>query len=156
MVEGEGWERPDPKVLKVWRGSSALTWGIITLVLIAFIVAINWRRRKPRTYLIPLATIACGALAQSVLRRQWEAWRFRLTPETLEMSHGVLWRTRRVVRRERIQHVDLNSGPFDRRFGLVQLVVYTAGASVGFVPGLTPERAETMRDRIMDAAKDPA
>lgn len=84
-----------------------------------------------------------------ILKRQWENWTFQVTTEALDMSHGWIWKNRRIVARDRIQHVDINSGPVDRRFGLVQVVVYTAGTTVGMIPGLRPERANALRDQLM-------
>ena len=37
----------------------------------------------------------------------------------------------------------------DRRFGLVQVVVYVAGGAVGSIPGLLPEEAEALRSALL-------
>jgi membrane protein YdbS with pleckstrin-like domain len=60
------------------------------------------------------------------------------------------------VARDRIQHIDINSGPMDRRFGLVQVVIHTAGmiGSVAAIPGLTPSEAEFLRQQLLDT-RDP-
>ena len=146
--------RPDPKVLAIWRLSNLFG----TFVVLLFAVPLGFLLRGAlgpwALWAPPVAALAFGALGQAVLVRQWRAWRYRLTPGTLEMEHGWLWRRRRVVRRERIQHVDFNSGPFDRRFGLVQVVVYTAGTTVGMIPGLTLETAEAFRAALVGQATD--
>lgn len=57
-----------------------------------------------------------------------------------------------------IQHIDINQGPLDRYFGLVQVVVYTAGAShaVATIPGLTQLEAEELRRYLASTAVEPS
>lgn len=145
-------ERPDEKVLLVWRLSNAISYSIFLFIVTVAAVASWVIVRYPFYWMAAsiLAVLALWILTASVLRKQWENWSFRITPEALEMSHGWIWRHRRIVARDRIQHVDINSGPFDRRFGLVQVVVHTAGTSVGMIPGLNPERANRLREQLME------
>jgi uncharacterized protein len=143
-------EKPDIKVLHVWRISNLLTYGVILgIVFLVTGVLVLFGQSSARILLWNLVPVVLWLVGEVSLRRQWENWTYRLTPETLEMSHGWVWKQRRIVARDRIQHVDINSGPLDRRFGLVQVVVHTAGTSVGFIPGLCPERADMLRDELM-------
>lgn len=91
-----------------------------------------------------------------IVERQWQAWTYELRERDLVLTWGVFWRTRRCVARDRIQHIDINSGPMDRRFGLVQVVIHTAGmmGSVAAIPGLTPTEAEFLRRQLLDT-RDP-
>ena len=53
--------------------------------------------------------------------------------------------------RSRIQHTDVTQGPYERRFGLATLVVYTAGtenASIT-IEGLSHETALAVRDALL-------
>ncbi|MBC8063822.1 MAG: PH domain-containing protein [Chlorobia bacterium] len=144
-------EKPDEKVLLVWRVSNAISYGIFfMLVAIVTVILAVFNLGIVIWAIAGLVLIGLlWALSGVVLRRQWENWTFQITPEALEMSHGWIWKHRRVVALDRIQHVDINSGPFDRKFGLVQVVVYTAGTTVGLIPGLVPERANRLRDQLM-------
>ena len=59
--------------------------------------------------------------------------------------------------RSRIQHTDVSQGPYQRRFGLATLVVYTAGtehASIA-IEGLRHETALAFRDALL-ARGEPA
>lgn len=141
--------QPDPKVLAIWRLSNGFGTFVVLLLVAPFGYFLSRVLGAWALWAPPVAVLAFGAVGQAVLALQWRAWRYRLTPGTLEMEHGWLWRRRRVVRRERIQHVDFNSGPLDRRFGLVQVVVYTAGTTVGMIPGLTQETAEAFRAALV-------
>ncbi|PIE21977.1 MAG: hypothetical protein CSA62_14625 [Planctomycetota bacterium] len=81
----------------------------------------------------------------------YRAWRFGLRPHDVWLRHGVLWRTRRSVPRVRIQHVDVESGPLERLFGLATLVVYTAGTgdADARIPGLKIGSAEWLREELL-------
>lgn len=144
-------EKPDERVLMVWRVSNAVSYGILfTLIAIVTVILAVFNLGIVIWAIAGLAAVGLlWALSGIVLRRQWENWTFQITPEALEMSHGWIWKHRRVVALDRIQHVDINSGPFDRKFGLVQVVVYTAGTTVGMIPGLVPDRANRLRDQLM-------
>lgn len=143
-------EKPDPKVLMVWRWSNALGYSIFSIIAMLVLGLLVVFAKYPSWYLgLCLIPIALWFFSGLVLKRQWENWTFQVTTEALDMSHGWIWKNRRIVARDRIQHVDINSGPVDRRFGLVQVVVYTAGATVGMIPGLRPERANALRDQLM-------
>jgi membrane protein YdbS with pleckstrin-like domain len=75
----------------------------------------------------------------------------RLDADGLEYEHGWLWRHHVSVPRSRIQHTDVTQGPYERRFGLATLVVYTAGtahASIS-IEGLSHETALAFRDALL-------
>ena len=141
-------ERPDRKVLSVWRWSNAVGYAIFGLLVTVGVIAAVKVGASVSWLLLPLIVVALYVFTALTLKLEWESWTYRLTPEILEMSHGWLVRKSRTVPRDRIQHLDVNSGPFDRRFGLVQVVIHTAGANVGTIPGLSPERADRLRAEI--------
>jgi uncharacterized protein len=75
----------------------------------------------------------------------------RLDDDGLEYEHGWLWQHHISVPRSRIQHTDVTQGPYERRFGLATLVVYTAGtdnASIS-IEGLSHETALAFRDALL-------
>jgi uncharacterized protein len=75
----------------------------------------------------------------------------RLDADGLEHEHGWLWRHHVSVPRSRIQHTDVTQGPYERRFGLATLVVYTAGTEHASIPieGLSHETALAFRDALL-------
>jgi uncharacterized protein len=146
--EGE-FERPDRKVLTMWLLSSLFSYGVIALfLLLPGFALLLLGRPMPILFAVAAVPIGLALLTHLFLRRTWHAWGFRVTDRTLEIRHGLIWRRYRIVARDRIQHIDINSGPIDRRLGLVQVVVYTAGTAVGMIPGLRPERAEALREEL--------
>lgn len=81
---------------------------------------------------------------------RYRAWRWGVEPDRIVIQRGVLWRTRSLVPRVRIQHVDTRSSPLQRWLGLNTLVIYTAGtrgADVA-IPGLAAAEAERLRDEL--------
>ena len=60
---------------------------------------------------------------------------------------GLFWRKTVIVAFNRVQHVEVSSGPLQRKFGLATVKFFTAGgSSVDLkVDGLSTERAEKMR-----------
>lgn len=143
------YERPDEKVLLVWRLSNLVGYAIFCGIVLLVLSGIAFATGKWSLLLFVLAPVLLGIFSSRVLRKQWENWTFRVDRESLEMCHGWIWKNRRVVARDRIQHIDINSGPFDRRFGLVQVVIHTAETSVGMIPGLRPERAQELREELL-------
>lgn len=147
-------ERPDIKVLFVWRAEVLISWGVLFLIVLAAAIIAILAGGAPAWILVFAALPVLGAaIAVRLLKLRWERWTFQLTQHTLEMSHGWLVRHKRIVSRNRIQHVDFDSGPIGRKFDLVHVVVHTAGATVGTIPGIRSERAERLRLELMSGPK---
>ena len=80
----------------------------------------------------------------------WRSWRFRVAPGALELRHGVLTRRESTIPFHRVQHIDTEAGPLERRLRLTTLVLRTASASSdSTVPGIDAVRAEALRERIL-------
>lgn len=67
---------------------------------------------------------------------------------------GVFWRSLAAVPFNRIQHVETESTPLDRRFRLATLKLYTAGGTAGDlkIHGLPAEVAERLRVFVLERA----
>lgn len=81
---------------------------------------------------------------------RYRIWRFDVRADSLYIERGVLTRIKTVVPFVRVQHVDSQRGPLERSVGLATVVVYTAGSRSADVaiPGLTPERADDLREEL--------
>jgi uncharacterized protein len=81
--------------------------------------------------------------------RNWESWGYAERADDLLVTHGVLFKELVVVPYGRMQFVDVTAGPMDRRFGIAKVELHTAStATDAVIPGLTPEEAERLRDRL--------
>lgn len=88
--------------------------------------------------------------------RAWRYTAWRLDAAGFALRRGHLWRSETRVPQSRVQHLDLQRGPLQRRFGLSTLVIHTAGtrhSAVG-VGGLDAEDAERLRDILARQVDD--
>lgn len=143
-----------PRIRWIWR-----LLGLLGAVFIAAVLAPLeiWVLRPAGI----LTSLPAGGLTAAILilglaiglgwpTLRYRAWRWRVEPDRVVIQRGVLWRTRSLVPRVRIQHVDTRSSPLQRWLGLNTLVIYTAGtrgADVS-IPGLTAMEAERFRDEL--------
>lgn len=139
-------ERLEPRVRAVWLvGSlvSAVVVGGVALAVHLFVTPVG---RWVGPALGGLLLLVGGVLV--FLR--YRVWRFELRDDSLYLERGVLTRVRTVVPFVRVQHVDAQRGPVERTLGLASVVVYTAGSRGADVtiPGLTPERADALQERL--------
>ncbi|MCB0278601.1 MAG: PH domain-containing protein [Calditrichaeota bacterium] len=81
---------------------------------------------------------------------------FAIRERDIIYKHGVLWQSKMTVPFSRIQHVDINQGPLDRKFKLGNLKVYTAGGSSGDleINGLEISDAEKIKQFIVEKIRD--
>ena len=65
---------------------------------------------------------------------------------------GIVWRSVTAIPFNRVQHVETGTTPLDRKFGLANLQIYTAGGSGGdlTISGLGAGTAEKLRIFILD------
>lgn len=70
--------------------------------------------------------------------------------------HGLISRATVSVPFSRVQHVTVERGLLDRVFGLAQVVIFTAGAGSADarVKGLDPERAERLREGLVNRSNE--
>ncbi|MFC6757843.1 MULTISPECIES: PH domain-containing protein [Haloarcula] len=139
-----------PRVRLLWTGRTALS----SLVLVGLVVVAD---RFVLSLPVELAVAgwviltALGAVHAVFAHR---IWRFELQDDALFLVRGVVTRTDTSVPYVRVQHVDTTRGPVERTAGLASVVIYTAGSRGAdiTIPGLRPERATELRERLRDLA----
>ncbi len=105
-----------------------------------------------------LAGILVGAglgllFGSLLLGRRYASWRYRFGPDALELEYGVWWHTSSAVPYQRIQQVEIEHGPLQRRLGLVGLSLRTASASsLGSLPGIAEAEAGALRSWLLRRA----
>jgi membrane protein YdbS with pleckstrin-like domain len=127
-------------------------------ILAFFLIAAAWAadvgplRETPLAPGLVTAVVFVLALIGIVVvpSRRYRAWGYREEEDELHIRSGLWIRFRTVVPFGRVQHIDIASGPIERRFGLATLILHTAGTRGAAVPlpGLPHDEAERMRDRI--------
>jgi membrane protein YdbS with pleckstrin-like domain len=97
---------------------------------------------------VPLLVLAWGWRA---LGRNWRSWGYAEREDDLLVSRGVLLRRLTVVPYGRMQLVEVTSGPLERRFGIASVELHTAAAATDArIPGLLPDEAARLRDRLTE------
>ena len=102
---------------------------------------------------VPLALAALALLptwGAWLAYRQFECTRWRLDGDGYALRRGRLWQQETFVPRSRVQHIDLQRGPIERRFGLSTLVIHTAGTRQNAVATAGLDAAELAFDHVGD------
>lgn len=96
-----------------------------------------------------LPWLALVALMAWMVPRQVRAWGYAEREDDLLIRHGVLVRSLVVVPYGRMQYVDVEAGPLDRRLSIAKVQLHTASAGTdAAIPGLPPQEAARLRDRL--------
>lgn len=156
--------RPDPatadadlvplerRVLRLWRIRLGLAAAVV-VVPAAVVVGLGletWAAAPVALVVLggPTAAIVAGWTALV-----WRSWRFRVGEDALEIHHGVITRQASTIPYHRVQHIDIEAGPLERKLRLCSLVLRTASASSdSAVPGIDATQAEALRQRILARA----
>lgn len=145
----------DPRAKSLWR----LEWLISGTIMVAITAAVAFGLRLLLfDYGIEWAIGITGVVVTFALLNGWLSpnlryryWRYEIRADEADLQHGWVTRTRQLIPMSRIQHVDTNRGPLERRFGLASVVLYTA-AGASMIPALADDVAADVRDRIATLA----
>ncbi|GGN78354.1 hypothetical protein GCM10010112_52130 [Actinoplanes lobatus] len=103
------------------------------------------------------AVLVLGLWRAGVAVRAVRAWGYAERDNDLLVRHGLVVRHLSIVPYARMQYVDVTAGPLERAFGLATVQLHTAAAaSDARVPGLPPEEAARLRDRLTALGEDRA
>jgi membrane protein YdbS with pleckstrin-like domain len=104
----------------------------------------------PRLPIVIAAALGGLALGGLVGLRRHRRIGWKLDAGGFATRRGGLWRTETLVPVSRVQHLDLERGPLERRLGLATLVVHTAGTRMAAVklPLLALDDAEALRAHL--------
>jgi membrane protein YdbS with pleckstrin-like domain len=142
---GEPWVRVSPRLATVRRiGLLAFGVPVAAVAAVAGYFVHLWLA-------VMVAVIAVALLAWSwvVVGRTVRSWGYAERAEDLLVTSGVLRRQLVVVPYGRMQFVDVSAGPLDRHFGLATVQLHTAAAATdAAIPGLGPDEAARLRDRL--------
>jgi membrane protein YdbS with pleckstrin-like domain len=143
---GEPWVRVSPKLATVRRIGLLAFWVPVSgaVVVLLALTAAAW------------VAVAVGVLAAALLGWAWvvvgrtvRSWGYAERADDLLVTRGVLRRQLVVVPYGRMQFVDVTAGPVDRHFRLSTVQLHTAAAATdASIPGLVPEEAARLRDRL--------
>ncbi|GAB3654570.1 PH domain-containing protein [Glycomyces tarimensis] len=131
-----------------------MTIRVLVLALILVIPLVLWLGADGILYALGAAAVI-AALRSLIIVRAVRAWGFAEREKDLLVKHGLLFRELSIVPYGRIQLVDLKAGPIERAFGLTTVQIRTAAlGAVTEIPGLHPQVAEGLRDRLSARAAE--
>jgi membrane protein YdbS with pleckstrin-like domain len=149
-------ERLDPRAKALWRITGALgalpllaagafaSWASLRVVEVPLLLGVV-------PFLTALGLVV--VLAAVVPDLRWRRWRYEIREDEVDLQRGIVWVSRTLVPLARIQHVDTQSGPLQRRFGLATVVFFTA-AGPNQIPELSAPVAAQVRDRIAELTRE--
>lgn len=99
---------------------------------------------------IPVALILlAGALSWRAIGRITRSWGYAERDDDLLIRRGIMFRRLYVIPYGRMQFVDVQAGPLERRCGIATVSLHTASTDDdATLPGLPPEEAARLRDRL--------
>ena len=111
----------------------------------------------PGTIIVPILIVYIF-FAFIVPARKYRHWGYHMGADRLRIVRGYMFYRDTVVPFGRIQHIDVDQGPIDRRYDLATLTVHTAGNhnSTVALPGLLHADALAMRETIRAAIRPDA
>ncbi len=122
-------------------GVVALAGLVVTGVLL--VVATAWAA------LSTVVSLAVATWLWWLIGRQVAAIGYAERADDLLVTRGILFRELVVVPYGRMQLVDVQAGPLDRRFGIARLQLHTAAATTdASIPGLPVAEAGRLRDQL--------
>lgn len=108
----------------------------------------------PGSFIVP-ALLLYAYIAFVIPARRYRYWGYDMGKDRLRIVRGYMYHRDVVVPFGRIQHIDVDQGPIQRRYDLATLTVHTAGNqnSTVSLPGLLYADALAMRETIRAAIR---
>ena len=147
------WRRVSPKLITV-----ELIGRTTFVVVVLFGLLIVWLVNGHWWWPAAMAVVVVFGIWRTIVTvRAVKAWGYAERDNDLLVRHGLLIRRLSIVPYARMQYVDVTAGPLERAFGLATVQLHTAAAaSDARVPGLPPEEASRLRDRLTALGEDRA
>ena len=147
------WRPVSPRLITV----ELIARGIGVAVLLVGL-GVGWSLAPYWLWPAGMALVVAYAIWRSIVTvRAVRAWGYAERDQDLLVKHGLLIRRLSIVPYARMQFVDVTAGPLERAFGLATVQLHTAAAaSDAKVPGLPPEEAARLRDRLTALGEDRA
>jgi len=124
---------------------------LLVLSLVPQLFPITPPQLKTLLLLVPLTILLTGGLVTLLVLKQIKMKCYALRDHDIAYRSGLFWRKTTVLLFSRVQHVEVSSGPLQRKYGLASLKFFTAGGkSVDLkIEGLLREDAEKLKEFIL-------
>lgn len=133
-----------------WIG--LVLWILVCIVLVAGAAFVLQRQPEtPPGWILPaLVALSVAQCARVFAYRL--TLRYSLRSHDMIFADGLFWRSQSIQPLCRVQHVEIERGPIEKRFNLATLKLFSAGSSMATfaIPGLISEDAERLRAFVLD------
>lgn len=152
--------RINPRIKNVWRINDSLWICLLAVFLLALFLVLKSAGVPIPDEIFTMILAGIGLLWLVLMiilvgilpSIRYARWRFSITPEYVEISRGIFWRTRTVIPFIRVQNTDTHQGPVLRIWGLSSVSIATA-AGEHVIPGLATDHAHELRNRAAELAR---
>jgi membrane protein YdbS with pleckstrin-like domain len=142
---GASWVGVDPALRTTWLVKLASGCAVLGAAGLVVGLLASWTAGMP---IVGAALIAYG-FGGGIVDRQVQSWGYDVGADALTIRHGVMFRELVVVPYARIQFVDVQAGPLERRFGIATVQLHTASSATDArIPGLAEGTAAKLRDEL--------
>jgi membrane protein YdbS with pleckstrin-like domain len=143
---GVDWRPIAPQARLVW---AAAAYAVVVPVLGALVVLVGVAAGTPAAAAGAIVAVGVLVLVWVLVDRRYRSWGYCVRDDELILRHGRLIRRLTIVPIGRMQLIDIQQGPLDRRFGVANLQLHTAAAaSDARVPMLSVADADRLRDEL--------
>lgn len=149
------WERVSPRLTAARR----VLWTLLMLIPAAVGIVLFFvpGTQSWMPWALLAATLVSFIWGMWYFARRTASWAYAEREDDLIVVHGFMFKRLVIVPYGRMQLVDLAAGPVDRAFGIATLQLHTAAAtSDASIPGLMPEVAAQLRDRLAHLGEERA
>jgi membrane protein YdbS with pleckstrin-like domain len=144
---GGAWVRVSPVLARAYRIELAISFGLGVLLVCGVLLIPDVPRVIP--LVIALVALVAFVWIWVVIGRRVTSWGYAERADDLLVTSGILFRRLVIVPYGRMQLVDVTAGPLHRALGITTVQLHTAAAtSDARIPGLTPQIAADLRDRL--------
>lgn len=138
------YKKVNPSAKKLWIVNGVIS--SIVIMIIAFIVYLFAKK-----YINYWSLIIGGIISFLDIFVhpfiEYKQWRYCITEDRIEFTHGIYFKTKTIIPISRIQHLDISQGPIQKIFKLSTLEIYTAGASHE-IEAIATEEAENIVENL--------
>ena len=139
------WVPVSPRLALAQRIISGVGNAVIVLVLLVVGVTL----KMPLLALAALIPVVLMAWEWWLIGRQTAAITYVERADDLVIRRGLLFRTTVVVPYGRMQFVDVEAGPLDRKLGIARVRLHTASPGTqANIPGIETAQAALLQDRL--------
>lgn len=129
---------------------------VLWLVICAALAAgaafvLQQQQPPPPEWLLPALLLLATAQCIRVFAYR-RTLRYALRSHDMIFAAGLFWRSQTIQPLCRVQHVEIERGPIEKRFNLATLKLFSAGSSMATfaIPGLAGDDAERLRAFVLD------